>query len=178
MAYPHAPRGRGNKDPALLKVSGSVNFSYQRLHDAREIVNEGPDLATRVMAGSLAFDRALSEVRWRAECAGKEPELLRRLQDVAPDLAERVTAGEWSLFKAYEEQEYRERRAAADLKGPRRKWAASVRGVLSFWDQRLLADRKSLEAVLIEWTFIKPARVDAAIDGLVEWIARVKREDD
>lgn len=93
MLYPEGPGAggaRGRKiDPAIEQIHESGICSYERLRQARQIVQH-PDLAIGVRDGGVKFETAFKEAQLRDEVATAAKSHMYRLRNEAPDLADQV----------------------------------------------------------------------------------------
>jgi hypothetical protein len=167
LAHPEkGKRGRGNKSSVPEEISTT------RLSNAREITAHA-DLVPLVMGGSLTFEAALGEARWRVKNAASTTDLLRQLQVEAPDLAEQVSSGKIRMYEAVSEHERRQRAAAANLKDLTEAVLQSLQRIQVVWLPRLSSD-EALRAGLIDRLKIEPARVPEVLKSLEQLVATMK----
>lgn len=112
IAYPEAKIGRPRKGE---KSQDTLDFSTERLRQARRINDFNPALAQAVLDGTgIKFDEALEEVEKAQRAERTLKQRYAKLHEEDPDLSARVNADELTLEEA--ETLARENRESADIK--------------------------------------------------------------
>ncbi|MGH3936444.1 MAG: ParB/RepB/Spo0J family partition protein [Pseudonocardiaceae bacterium] len=120
---------RSNRE--LARTFG-VDEKYMRM--AYEVLDNAPDLADAVVAGSLALNNAYEEARKRKQAAESTEAQMASLRSTAPDLADQVTEERLTLAEALAALRARE----AQRESERRAAISNLRSVLTYLTSTVL----------------------------------------